>query len=168
MKKPDTWFIGDTHFGHENIIKFDSTKDFRPFESIYQHDHVLVENWNSVVQDDDKVYLVGDVAFRSQYQYLGMLKGKITIVLGNHDYANKIDAMLQHPHVKVCGSAEFGGGIITHIPVHPCQLERWKFNIHGHMHTMSIKDARYACVSAEQINLTPIKWEVLRKQITPS
>ena len=46
-----TFFISDLHFGHKNALAYDN----RPFTSIEQHDKVLVDNWNSVVNIDDDV-----------------------------------------------------------------------------------------------------------------
>ncbi len=44
----NTWFIGDTHFGHKNIITFTDNKGnlIRPFESIEAHDESLIDNIN--------------------------------------------------------------------------------------------------------------------------
>jgi calcineurin-like phosphoesterase family protein len=55
--------------------------------------------------------------------------------------------------------------MLTHIPVHYCELEyRFKKNIHGHMHEKVVlfndkPDSRYINVSCEQINYTPIALE---------
>ena len=158
-----TFFIGDTHFAHKNIIKWSECR--KHYTDVNHMNEDLILRWNSVVQPDDKVFMVGDFAFASRFDILARLNGRILLVLGNHEYPNKIKAILEHPHVKVCSSAEWEGGVVTHIPVHPSQLERWDFNIHGHLHEDIIEgDSRYVCVSAEQINLTPISWDDLRKK----
>jgi calcineurin-like phosphoesterase family protein len=157
------FFIGDTHFGHQNILKFEP--ELRPFNTVEDMNEALVENWNRVVGDDDVVFHLGDVAFASQYQYLSRLKGrKIVIVLGNHDYCTKVPEILaQSPKIRVCGAMEFRGCLLTHIPVHPAQLtHRYKCNIHGHMHSKKLEDPRYINVSAEQVCLTPVSWDVLK------
>ena len=46
--------------------------------------------------------------------------------------------------------------MLTHIPIHPGQLNRFDANIHGHIHDRKIDDKRYVNVSVEQINYTPI------------
>lgn len=42
---------------------------------------------------------------------------------------------------------------------------RWKYNIHGHLHTNSLPDKRYINVSAEQIDLTPISLAEIRSRL---
>lgn len=164
--KPKDWFIGDTHFGHANLLTFDNNT--RVFESIDEHDEAIVDNWNSVVDDDDRVFHLGDVAFASKYHYLKRLNGrKIVVVLGNHDYYSKIKDIIEDERFVVCGSFVYRREyLLTHIPAHPCQLEhRFKGNIHGHMHTHTIPDRRYVNVSCEQVNMTPIDFEEVKRRM---
>lgn len=50
-----------------------------------------------------------------------------------------------------------GKAILTHVPVHPNQLEhRFQKNIHGHMHSKKLEDPRYVCVSLEHTGLAPV------------
>ena len=50
------YFVSDTHFGHENIIKYCS----RPFKNAAEMDKALVKNWNSTVPEDGIVFHLGD------------------------------------------------------------------------------------------------------------
>lgn len=78
------WFIGDTHFGHANIIKYAS----RPFNDVAHMDAMLIKNWNDSVGVDDVVYHVGDVAFlnsRKAIEVVKRLNGQIHLIVGNHD-----------------------------------------------------------------------------------
>lgn len=78
------YYIGDMHFGHKNVIKYDC----RPFETVEEMDTALVENWNSVVSDDDDVYIIGDFTHRSSHMasyYLKKLRGHKHLIIGNHD-----------------------------------------------------------------------------------
>ena len=45
----NTFFIADTHFNHSNIIKYCN----RSFVSSEDQTSKLIENWNSVVKDED-------------------------------------------------------------------------------------------------------------------
>ncbi|MGZ8172976.1 MAG: metallophosphoesterase [Methylobacter sp.] len=158
----DTFLIGDTHFGHKNIIKFEPRCRF--FRSVEEHDAQLVANWNSVVRKQDVVWVLGDVLFNKEsFETLKLLKGCKKLVMGNHDKYPSRD-YLNH-FTRIVGSAELNGYLLTHIPIHPSQFRRYKGNIHGHLHSNSIDDPRYICVSAERINLTPISFNALINKI---
>lgn len=47
-------------------------------------DRVLINNWNSLIKPEDKVYHLGDVSFISD-KYVDKLNGQITLICGNHD-----------------------------------------------------------------------------------
>jgi calcineurin-like phosphoesterase family protein len=159
-----TFFIGDTHFGHKNIIKFDSTRAFRQFATIEEHDEELVRRWNSVVSKNDTVWHLGDFAFGStNVEIAGRLNGHKKLVLGNHDHYPS-EVYLKHFH-KLYGTVAIEGALLSHIPVHPGSIERFGVNIHGHLHSETIGDVRYVCVSCEQINLTPVVWEEISGKI---
>lgn len=80
-----TFFTSDTHFGHKNVIEFCS----RPFESVEEMTDGLIKRWNDQVTDDDVVYHLGDFFFMHKplqvKEILWQLKGKIHLVIGNHD-----------------------------------------------------------------------------------
>ena len=86
------FYISDTHFGHFNIIKHCN----RPFSTVEEMDNALINNWNSVVTDDD-VYILGDFSYKSEdpIGYLKRLNGKKHLIVGNHD--NKL---LKNPICK--------------------------------------------------------------------
>lgn len=161
---PNIFFIGDTHFGHENIIVFDAIKPYRPFASIEEHDEELVKRWNSVVRKSDIVWHLGDFCFgRENLAVAARLNGDKRLVLGNHDHY-PIDDYLIH-FSRLYGCVKLEGKLLTHIPVVGSQLERFRFNVHGHLHTHVLDDRRYVNVSVEQINLTPISLEEINARI---
>ena len=80
----DVWFTSDTHFYHENILRYCN----RPFRGIAEMNETLVRNWNEVVPPDGVVFHLGDFAFGSPSQWndiLSRLNGQIYLILGNHD-----------------------------------------------------------------------------------
>lgn len=163
----EVFFIGDTHFGHKNIITFDSTKAFRPFATIEEHDVELIRRWNARVRPKDIVWHLGDFCFGKDKLWIaGHLNGDKRLIMGNHDHYASAD-YLQH-FTKLLGAVEYKGMILTHIPVHPDQFNRFTHNIHGHLHTHKLPDNRYICVSAEQVNLTPITLPEIRDRLTQS
>ncbi len=130
-----SYYISDLHFGHANIIKLCN----RPFASIDETDHTLIDNWNARVHHDDNVYVIGDFSFRSKRPvsyYLEKLKGHKHLIVGNHDkkwmrnfdahvYFESIDEQLEiidndHPI------------IMNHYPL--MSFPRKSYLVYGHIH----------------------------------
>jgi calcineurin-like phosphoesterase family protein len=162
-----TFLISDTHFGHSNILTFrrDNGTPLRDFPNIYYHDEHLIQQWNKTVSPLDKVYHLGDVGFKS-FSKLGAilerLNGTKVLIKGNHD-GFKLSQYAQY-FKDVRGSHQLDKFILTHIPIHPQSLSRWKANIHGHLHANTVGDPRYINVAVEQINYTPIDFEEIRSK----
>lgn len=83
------FITSDLHFCHNKPFLYEP----RGFTNIYEHDSIIIKNWNSVVDIDDDVYVLGDLMLNNNE--LGItniknLKGKIHVVRGNHDSKNRI------------------------------------------------------------------------------
>jgi len=169
----DFWIVSDTHFGHDNIIKYCD----RPYQSSEEMDWDMVEKWNSVVKDGDHVYHLGDVYMGNKkngyiQNVLSKLNGRKRLILGNHD--NGKDQILQNFFQKIDVWRMFSefGLLLTHVPVHESALYRGVtgnekspkklLNIHGHIHNNPSPTKDHLCVCVEQINYTPVNIEELR------
>jgi len=79
------FFTSDLHIHHANIIKYCQ----RPFNSVEEMDNAIINNWNSVVAQDDSVWVLGDFTMSSDKylidRTLSRLNGNKYLVLGNHD-----------------------------------------------------------------------------------
>ena len=75
------WFIADTHFNHQSILKHCN----RPFANIDEMNEKIIENWNSMINRNDRVYIIGDFAFSNHLQFIDKLRGKKHLIKGNHD-----------------------------------------------------------------------------------
>lgn len=82
------YYIADLHIGCTNSF------DHRTL----LHDEILVQNWNSVVNNNDTVYILGDIGRVGSNKdnehvcsVLSRLKGKKILILGNHDAAGVKD-----------------------------------------------------------------------------
>lgn len=168
---PSVWLVSDTHFGHANICKFtnyDGTP-VRPWDDVNEMDEALVKNWNSVVKPKDKVYHLGDVVInRKSLDILYRLNGDKILIKGNHDIFKLNDYAAHFRDIRAFHV--MNKIIISHVPVHPDCLERFKGNIHGHLHGNIVKDkygkpdTRYVNVSVELTNYTPILFEEVSKR----
>lgn len=166
------YLISDSHFGHENILNFkraDGTY-LRPFESMHEMHECMLDMWNQTVRPGDHVYHLGDFAMKREWLPIARwLHGKKRLVRGNHDIFDLKfyrDAGFQ----EVYGVRVFADMILSHIPLHPSSLkERWKYNVHGHLHnnesdipyTASL-GPRYFNVSTEVLGHKPISLEEVR------
>ena len=165
------FLASDHHLSHSNILTFlkPNGERLRAFENITEHDEYIIERHNAVVRPGDKTYFLGDVTFSNKNLYLlGRMNGEKILIKGNHD---KLKLSQYAPYFKdVRGSHQLDKFVLTHIPVHFYSLDRWRGNIHGHLHHNTVpdqkgnKDLRYFNVCMECIDYTPISLEEVKKQ----
>jgi calcineurin-like phosphoesterase family protein len=139
------YYISDTHFGHDNIIRHCS----RPFKNADEMDAALISNWNERVSHDDTVYVLGDFLFRAVNrtlpEYVNELKGEKHLILGNHDrywsrtyppreYFETVNDILE---IKDEGRRV----VLCHFPIISWNdREHGSFHIHGHIHNSTNAD----------------------------
>lgn len=159
------YFIADLHIGDRNIL----TYEHRPFESLDDMRSTIVKNWNNVVNDEDEVYLLGDIG---DISVLEELKGHIIIVCGNHDNYEEITK--RFPDIEVNKHPIMIDYMwLSHKPIGYMPPEIPYINIHGHLHRFEYgfpgrkwEDGnRYFSVSVEKINYTPISFNDIGKLI---
>ena len=78
------FYIADMHFGHRNVLRFDN----RPFPSVEEMDEEIINRWNSRVQQDDTVYVLGDAFWKNEAESMRIfsaLNGHKHLIRGNHD-----------------------------------------------------------------------------------
>jgi calcineurin-like phosphoesterase family protein len=183
---PNTFFISDTHFGHENTctkFKRDDGTPLRPFANAQEMDEEMVKRWNEVVKDGDKVYHLGDVVMSKKHiTTMLRLKGSKRLILGNHDLLGVREYIKYFKEVYAIRVLE--DVTLTHVPLHPESItQRWKTNVHGHTHANNMYrfnidkndiyssglikelDPLYYNVSVEQIDYRPIEFSELRARI---
>lgn len=96
------FLTSDLHFGHRNVINFCN----RPFADTKEMSEKLIANWNSVVTNNDIVFVLGDTFWfndsRTIKKVLEQLNGKeIYILPGNHcdfDAYHRVD----DPRIHLC------------------------------------------------------------------
>lgn len=80
----------DLHFGHDKPFIFEP----RGFNNICEHDEAIIKNWNSVVEPDDEVFVLGDLMLGDNahgVRCLRRLNGTIYPIVGNHDTNARLD-----------------------------------------------------------------------------
>lgn len=88
----------DWHIGHKNIASPYTTvwdKGFRNFDSLEQHDSVIINNFNKMSNPETVVYFLGDLTFKGSADvkkiFDRLVFKEFHWVLGNHDkWANKL------------------------------------------------------------------------------
>ena len=157
----NTWVIADTHFYHENIIKYCN----RPYVDAVEMNEDMIAKWNAVVGKDDIVWHLGDFCFGCKErikEIVPRLNGRINLVLGNHDrhkmsfyYESGFHRVYDHPVVV---SNFF---ILSHEPLQWIPDNTPMCNIFGHVHQQQLYKtftSRTACVCVERWNYTPVRW----------
>ena len=171
------FLTSDTHFNHLNITKFEPVS--RPFETIEEMNEALVNNWNSVVSDEDTVYVVGDFFMGMLDKIdpiLNRLKGKIILVRGNHDTPNRLKLYRERGiEIKDIEYIRYKGKffILCHFPL---ANEEFKNMVrqdnseiiicYGHIHSNAptgYVDGTYH-VGVDTNNLTPVALENIWKE----
>lgn len=153
------FYIADTHFGHENIIKLCK----RPFTSVVEMNEVFVENWNKRVKGGDRVYILGDMFYKTvdAEEILTRLKGEKHLILGNHDASwleeylvecgDRVGTLAHTSYRFVKSKRDLGvyfksvsqilqitdedkGAVLCHYPLLTWKHEKRLYMIHGHLH----------------------------------
>lgn len=132
------YYTADVHFGHEKVLQFDE----RPFETIEEHDRVIIERWNTKVKPEDQVYILGDFCVFSKKKpgyYLEQLNGRKYLIVGNHDHALLKDpeALSQFEMVEkmyFLNDRDYRI-VLCHFPLAEWhQYYRGSWHIYGHIH----------------------------------
>lgn len=133
----NTFFTSDWHLGEDRFELMS-----RPFQDIQQHIDFLVTNHNSLVKENDKVYVNGDVVYqKADKKYLEQVSrfnGRKTLVRGNHDRIFSDDELKLYFEEII---PEGGGvelqveGINCYLTHYPTMAKKDKFNLVGHIHS---------------------------------
>lgn len=162
------FFIADPHFGHKNIIDYES----RPFKSVEEMDETLIKNWNNTVSKTDKIFILGDFSFYSKeriYEIVTQLNGIKILVLGNHDRIHSVQWWKDVGFNDVSKNPIIYNNnfILSH---EPFGLEKYMpyFNIYGHVHwhkNYMGYGKKGFCVCIERIGYKPISWDEIMERI---
>lgn len=194
----NTWFTADLHLGHFNINKYCNrpflTKELAEELAILEADkpstngiarmyqikrdvtflmdETIINNWNSIIQDEDVVYLLGDLCFADAYkakEYIQRLKGQIHFIEGNHDKPLTALKYLFQSYSK------YREITVEGVPVTLCHyaLRVWNrshrgaYSLYGHSHG-SLPDDPSALAfdcGVDTNNFFPYSWEDVKQRM---
>jgi len=165
-----SFFISDPHFGHSNILNFkdDQGNLVRPgFSCIEEHDTLIIDNINEVVRPQDTLYILGDIAMKRKYICVvdRIITKKRVLIRGNHDIFKLKDYTPYFKDIRAYKVLPKYGIIFSHIPIHLDTFDKWKLNVHGHMHHKYINDNRYLNICVEQTNYKPVELEEILEKL---
>ncbi len=77
-----SFFIADPHFDHDGVLEMCG----RPFDNISQWNRYIIDRTNDVVGVNDRLFMLGDIAWYDPKGYLARIKCKNKhLIWGNHD-----------------------------------------------------------------------------------
>lgn len=166
----DKWFISDTHFFHANILKFVDKQGqrIRPFSSLEDMHEYMIAKWNSVVNDNDYIYHLGDVTFRYGKEFnelMSRLKGRKRLILGNHDRVKGTDLLKWFEKLDLWKGFKENNFTASHMPLPLENLRDGAVCVHGHVHQNTLNKPGYINVSVEVRNYTPVHIDEIGKEI---
>lgn len=171
MKKltSQNWFTSDTHFGHENVIRYSD----RPYKNKNDMDESLICNQTFNVLPNDNVFHIGDIFFCKKsrsIEILEQLNGKITLILGNHDKAIRRDNNFKQYFHQVVDYLELNIDnqkiVLSHYPMMSWNgSHRGSWMLHGHCHG-SLKypfNAKIHDCGVDPNNYAPVSFDTIKQ-----
>jgi calcineurin-like phosphoesterase family protein len=166
------YFTADHHFFHKQIIKFCE----RPFKSEQAMRKALIINHNTVVNKNDTVYFIGDVAMLGTSQWeslkgvMSSLNGTKHLIFGNHDefkWQRYLDIGFTTVHSALQLNIDGISFILAHDPSVYCAIGPESVLLCGHIHTLfkSLPDQRVVNVGVDQWDFKPITIDDVKKEL---
>jgi calcineurin-like phosphoesterase family protein len=100
------YLTSDLHFNHNQEFIWKE----RGFNSIEEMNEEIIKRFNSVVQEEDDIYILGDLCMSADLsgnkQLIERLNGRLHIIYGNHDTENRMRMYCDCKNVvELCGYA---------------------------------------------------------------
>lgn len=138
------WMTSDLHLGHDREFIWGA----RGYADVNEMNMKQIEKFNSVVSDEDEVWILGDLVLGDidgGLALLKKLKGKIHVCLGNHDSPKREQAYRDMGwDVQLCARIKYKkfNFYLSHYPTITHNMEEkelWQvmLNLYGHTHQTS-------------------------------
>lgn len=163
------FLISDTHFGDENIMKYEK----RPFLTKDEMDDVMISRWNEIVSPNDVIFHLGDVGnypFVKMKNIIQRLNGKKILVMGNHDRHFSVMEWME------CGFSEVSQYpiiyneyfVMQHEPPQYINDAMPYYYFYGHVHGTKMYESvtnQSACVCVERWEYGPVDLELIKERV---
>ena len=162
----EVWLWSDLHLSHAMTISVFG----RPYETPDEMDDALSGTWRRVVEPDDTVVILGDVAIGGlsghRLKQLRAAPGRKILVVGNHEFDGTFDGHLDgfdevFSSVYVPGNPDL---LLTHVPLR--HVPEGCVNVHGHRHLWKPSGTRHINVVVEQVRYRPRSLTAIRRLAT--
>lgn len=157
------YFTGDTHFCHFNSIKHSN----RPYTTVEEMDGALIDNWNSIVTNNDTVYHLGDFAWKNPEFYKNQLNGDIKLIRGNHDKRYSLtclNKLFSEVHDYKCIVLEDIPIILSHYAFRVWDRSHYNsWHLYGHSHGRLASQGKSFDVGVDCTNYIPISWNKVKE-----
>jgi len=147
---------GNQQFGRKGAIN----KFKRPFSDVQEMNNHMIDTWNSVVTEDDHVYVLGNLAWDpiTADEVVGQLNGTIHLVKGEFDEATNSVADLHEYKLNI-----FDGDIHVDdrhkLVLSYWPLREWHNKRKGYQSVISFNGAKYKSNHKENlINVNCDNW----------
>ena len=131
------WLTSDLHFGHDREFVWKA----RGFNSVEEMNEKIIENFNSVIEPDDILYLLGDCMLGNTDMDLSLINGKKIFIRGNHDTNRRVEIykMYTDEEIKWADMIKYKKKSIylSHHPTIVTNAGEWHnlvINFFGHTH----------------------------------
>jgi calcineurin-like phosphoesterase family protein len=169
----NTFFTGDCHFSHKNIIRYCN----RPFPTVEEMNYKMKLNWNSKVSKNDIVWHVGDFCFikdrKKRLELINSLNGTINILIGDHgdeklfEFPEEIKGKLYNKSYLLNINVYNKPITICHWPMRSWAKSHYgSYNLHGHTHNNETKMYKNQLnVGVDCCDFFPISFDEVREKI---
>jgi len=165
-----TFITSDLHFGHKNILKFCAKT--RPYASIDEMDEAMIREWNTSVDFDDTVYILGDISYREPShtaRIFDRLQGTKILISGNHDEKALKDKFFRNCFKEIHNYLEITVDkrkiVMFHYPIAEWNaMHRGSLHFYGHLHgsTSGLEEFRAVDVGFDATGqvVVPLEWAI--------
>lgn len=145
-KSTRTFYVADLHLRHRTMPRFEAkqaTDGYVP-KTVEERDELIMSNWNATVSKNDTVWMLGDMAYAPEAEFIGLMRGlngHKHIIMGNHDktWVRKLGDTHKGNIVEVRDYAKVSDNgrkvVLSHYPIAFWDGQHsGSYHLYGHVH----------------------------------